>query len=69
MKRCLFEQTAELVLAYSGAGPLSVVPGLGPGDMLRGDIEVWLAARSQETAKRQLDIPLVGQSRSLDRPR
>ena len=40
-----------------GAGGDSVVPGLGPGfGMTRGDVEEWLAEKSQEAAKLQLKI-------------
>jgi hypothetical protein len=40
-----------------GSGGGSVVPGLGPGfGMTRGDVEEWLAEKSQEAAKLQLKI-------------
>jgi hypothetical protein len=43
------------VVPSSGGG--SVVPGLGPGfGMTRGDVEEWLAEKSQEAAKLQLKI-------------
>jgi hypothetical protein len=44
-------------LDHSGPGAGSVVPGLGPSiGMTRGDVEEWLAERSQEATKLQLDI-------------
>jgi|HubBroStandDraft_4_1064222.scaffolds.fasta_scaffold146036_2 hypothetical protein len=40
-----------------GSGGGSVVPGLGPGfGMTRGDVEEWLAEKSQEATKLQRDI-------------
>ena len=40
-----------------GSGGGSVVPDLGPGfGMTRGDVEEWLAEKSQEAAKLQLKI-------------
>jgi hypothetical protein len=41
-------------LSYAGAGDGSIVPGLGrPKDLLRGDVEEWLAEKDKEAAKLQ----------------
>jgi hypothetical protein len=42
-------------LASAGAGRDAIVPGLGNGMMLRGDVEDWLAERDRESAKREAD--------------
>jgi hypothetical protein len=42
-------------LAYAGASPVAVVPGLGDGTVLRRDVENWLAERGRESAKLQAD--------------
>jgi hypothetical protein len=40
-----------------GSGGSAVVPGLGPGvGMTRSDVEEWLAEKSQEATKLQLNI-------------
>jgi len=39
-------------LRYAGAGAGSIVPGLGDGKMLRGDVEVWLAEQDKAARKR-----------------
>jgi hypothetical protein len=39
-------------LRYAGAGPGSIVPGLGDGRMLRGDVEDWLAAKDNALRER-----------------
>jgi hypothetical protein len=44
-------------LDFSGRGGGALEPGLGSGfGMTRGDVEEWLAARSREAAKLQVDI-------------
>jgi hypothetical protein len=44
-------------LDHAGSGAGSVVPGLGPSfDMTRGEVEEWLAEKSQEATKLQLNI-------------
>ena len=48
-------ENVRLKLAYSGATPLSVVPGLG-SEMLRGEVEDWLAEKYREANKLQHDI-------------
>ena len=39
-------------LRYAGASPGSIVPGLGDGNMLRGDVENWLAERDKALRER-----------------
>jgi len=39
-------------LRYAGAGQGSIVPGLGDGKMLRGDVEDWLAEKDNAVRKR-----------------
>jgi hypothetical protein len=39
-------------LRYAGAGPGSIVPGLGDGRMLRGDVEDWLAGKDKALRER-----------------
>ena len=39
-------------LRYAGASPGSVVPALGDGKMLRGDVEDWLAERDKALRER-----------------
>ena len=39
-------------LRYAGAGAGSIVPGLGDGKMLRGDVEVGLAEQDKAARKR-----------------
>jgi hypothetical protein len=44
-------------LAFSNSGGGAVVPGLGPGfGMTRSDVEEWLAEKSREATKLQLNI-------------
>jgi hypothetical protein len=40
-------------LAYAGANPGSVVPGLGDGMMTRGDVQEWLAEIERKSAEEQ----------------
>jgi hypothetical protein len=40
-------------LAYAGANPGSVVPGLGDGTMTRGDVQEWLAEIERKSAEEQ----------------
>ena len=40
-------------LAYAGPGRGSVVPGLGDGMILRGDVEDWLAEHGKKAGKAQ----------------
>jgi hypothetical protein len=44
-------------LSYSGPSKEAVIGAFGPGfGMTRGDVEEWLAEKSQEAAKLQLNI-------------
>jgi hypothetical protein len=40
-------------LAYAGAGAGSIVPGLGDGMMLRGDVQEWLAEIERKNTEEQ----------------
>jgi hypothetical protein len=44
---------ARRQLAYAGANPGSVVPGLGDGMMTRGDVQEWLAEIERKSAEEQ----------------
>jgi hypothetical protein len=46
----------RLLLAYAGAGPEAVVPGLGDGTMLRSDVAQWVNEKDRDSrqAQRQL---------------
>jgi hypothetical protein len=44
-------ENVRLKLAYSGAGRGAVMPGLGDGTILRGDVEDWLAEKAKLEAK------------------
>ena len=58
-------------LRYAGAGAGSIVPGLGDGKMLRGDVEVWLAEQDKAARKRAEKLQedtLGGQRQPLGSP-
>jgi hypothetical protein len=51
-------ENVRLKMAYAGADPGSVVPGLGkrpdqPFGMTRADVELWLAEQANKTAEQQ----------------
>jgi|SRR5262249_50846960 len=43
-------------LPYAGAGPGAVVPGLGNGTMLRGDVAEWVAEKDRELQRAQTQL-------------
>jgi|RhiMetdeSRZDD1v2_1073273.scaffolds.fasta_scaffold1825482_1 hypothetical protein len=43
-------------LAHAGADWGAIVPGLGTGTILCGDVEDWLAELGRESAKREADV-------------
>ena len=43
-------------LPYAGAGPGAVVPGLGNGTMLRGDVAEWVAEKDQALQQEQTQL-------------
>jgi hypothetical protein len=55
----LTPRIVEAKLQKAGASPYAVVPGLGNGLMLRGDVEDWLAQQYSKSAslKKLLGLP------------
>ena len=55
-------------LSYAGPSRDAVITSLGPGfGMTRGDVEEWLAEKSQEELQAEARYPVVGESRHLGR--